>query len=444
MDIQLLERDLLGRLAVEPDLWKTLEYLCDNCNGRFAGSADERRAGDYALERFRQAGLQNVAAEPFEMRGWERGPAKLTLYEAAGPLELACIALPGSQPCDLEAEIIDVGQGTPADYQRLGSAVAGKIVLTGSDGASRPEKYNGAIDAGAVGFIFCNAQPGLLASTGSIARDLPAIGLAYEYGARIRRRLAAGPLRARLAIVAQVKTVTARNIIAELPGTDPSAGWILACGHYDGHDISQGAHDNAAASAILIEAARLLAPLRDQLKLGIRFVLFSGEELGLHGSYAYARMHPEQHASIRLVFNADVVGAAQPLVLQMQSSPELAAYFRGLPLAALDATVNDGPKSFIMNSDHFPFSLAGIQAVWAVTSHTPGQGGWVHTAGDTLDKVEPRLLRQAAGTIIRLLLRMSADPTGLPTVRKTPEQVKQAVSEAGFEKPLRATGRWPF
>ena len=179
-----------------------------------------------------------------------------------------------------------------------------------------------------------------------------------------------------LTIAAQVKTVTARNIVGEIPGTAPEEGWIVACGHYDGHDIGQGAQDNAAASAILMEAARLLAPYRDQLKLGIRFILFSGEELGLYGSYAYAREHAAQLDNVRLVFNADVVGMAMPLVLRTQASPELAAYLRGLPLDELDAVVNDGPGSFIQNSDHFPFSLAGVQSVWALTSQ-PATGGWL-------------------------------------------------------------------
>lgn len=444
MELLKLEREILGNLAVSPDLWKNLAYLCDVCNGRFAGSEDERRAGDYLAARFQAYGLSHTAAESFEMRGWERGPAALTLLDGERRIDLACIGLPGTQPCDLEAEIIDLGQGSPADFERAGAAAAGKIVLTSSDGPGRGEKYNAALQAGAAGFIFANARPGLLASTGSIRKDLPGIGLAYEHAARIRRMLEHGPARARLHIQAAVKTLTARNIVAELPARDPGQGWILACGHYDGHDISQGAQDNAAACAILLEAARLLAPAAGRLKVGIRFVLFSGEELGLWGSYAYAQRHAAELDSIRLVFNADVVAQAMPLVLQTQASPALAEYLRGLPLDELDAVVNDGPRSFIMNSDHFPFSLAGLNAVWAVTSHPETLTGWVHTAADTLDKLEPRLLRQTAATVVRLLLRMATDSEDLPRGRKTPEEIKRVLADAGFEKSLRASGRWPF
>jgi Iap family predicted aminopeptidase len=442
MDIAQLERAMLGDLWTSPDLWNHLAFLCDTCNGRFAGTENERRAGDYLLACLRKYGLVNVIAEPFEMRGWERGGACLTILDGERESELPCQGLPGTRGCDLEAEIVDARQGAAADFQGL--SAAGKIVLTSSAGPSRGDKYREAIEAGATAFIFSSDQPGMLAPTGSIDQDLPGIGLAYEHAARLKRLLAAGPVRARLSIQARVQPVTARNIIAEIPGTDPGEGWILAGGHYDGHDIAQGAQDNAAGTAILLEAARLLTPLRPHLKAGIRFVFFSGEELGLFGSYTYARVHAGELGQLRLVFNTDVVGMAMPLVLQTQGSPELARYLRSLPLQELDATVNDGPNSLIMNSDHFPFSLAGVAGVWALTSVPPTGHGWVHTSADTLDKLELRTLRQTASTAARLLLRMASEPAGLPRGCKTPEEVKKMVVEAGFEKALRFKGKWPF
>ena len=439
-----LDQEILGEVWTSPHLWANLAYLCDECHGRFAGTEDERRAGDYLLARLQEYGLENVTAEPFEMRGWERGDTRLILLNGEQPIELPCIALPGTQGCDLEAEVVDAGPGAPADFERLDASARGKIILTSSAGPGRGEKYQGAIEAGASAFIFSNANPGLLAPTGSIGKDLPGIGLAYEPAARLKRLLAGGPVRARLVLNARVMPVTARNIVAEIPGSAPGEGWILAGGHYDGHDIAQGAQDNAAASVVLLEAARLLAPLQFHLKAGIRFVFFSGEELGLNGSFAYAREHASQLDQLRLVFNADVAGIAMPLVLQTQASPELAAYLRTLPLEDWDAMVNDGPKSFITNSDHFPFSLAGLSAVWAVSTFSHAGGGWVHSGADTLDKVELRTLRQTSGVVARLLLRMAVEPAGLPRGRKSPDEVKKLLIDAGLEKGLRLSGRWPF
>ena len=111
MDIVQLEREMLGDLWVSPEIWDNLTYLCDVCNARFAGTDDERRAGDYLLALFQLYGLDNIAAEPFEMRGWERGQARLTVRAGGQTLELPCIALPGSPGCEVEAEVVDVKRG---------------------------------------------------------------------------------------------------------------------------------------------------------------------------------------------------------------------------------------------------------------------------------------------------------------------------------------------
>lgn len=443
MDLLTPERGLLGDLWTSTTLWDSLAFLCDECHGRLAGTPDERRARDYLLDRLREYGLDNVSTEPFEMRGWERGVARLILDAAGQQVELPSIALPGSPGCDLRAELLDVGRGDAPSYVRLGDAAQGKVVFNSVDAVGRAEMYRAACDAGAAVFVFTSGQPGLLPPTGSIARDVPGIGLAAEQLARLRRLLSAGPVHARLTLTCRVQPVTAYNVVAEIPGTDPAQGWILAGGHYDGHDIGQAAQDNGAAVAALLEAVRLLSPLRAHLRAGIRLVLFSGEELGLYGSYAYARAHAAELDSLRLVLNADVVAQAMPLVLQTQASPALADYFRSLPLDQLDCVVNDAPGSFIMNSDHFPFSLAGVAGVWAVTTAPPGRG-WVHFSADTLDKVEPRLLRQTAAALTRLLLRMAAVPDALPRGLASPAEVKRAVTAAGFEPALRASGRWPF
>lgn len=444
MTIAALDKELLGNVWTSDDLWDTLVYLCDACNGRFAGTEDERRAMTYLVGRLTAYGLDHITVEPFEMRGWERGTARLAILAEGNIIELPCLALPGAPGCDLEAELIDVQRGSADDYAALGSAVAGKVVFNSVDGASRAELYRSACVAGAAAFVFSGSQPGMLPPTGSVGQDLPAIGLAHEAIARLKRQLAAGPVRVRLTLTGRVQTVTAHNVVAEIPGTDPSAGWILAGAHYDGHDISQAAQDNGASTAVLVEAARLLSPLRAHLKAGIRFVLFSGEELGLYGSYAYAQAHAAELDTVRAVVNADVLGLALPVALHTQASPALAGYLRALPLKQLDAVLNDDPKAFIMNSDHFPFSLAGLESVWAVTSTPPPGTGWVHYSADTLDKIDLRILRQTAATVTRLLLRMAAEPAALPRGRKSPEVVQALVQAAGFESYLRWAGHWPF
>ncbi len=328
------------------------------------------------------------------------------------------MTLAGSPAGAVEAEIVDLGPGTPEAFERLGESIRGKIVLTGAPGPHRLERYARACQYGAVGFIFAHGRPGQLIPAGSINLNdgpapLPGIGVALEAAALLQRRLERGPIRARLHAEGENITVQARNIVAELPGTAPDAGWIVVCGHYDGHDIAQGAQDNATGTALVLETARLLCPLRDHLRLGLRFILFSGEEMGLYGSRHYVQAHAGELPGIRLIFNADIVGLAAPLVLMVQNSQPLADGLGALAGDGLDIQVS-GPQ-LVPYSDHYPFVQAGdVPALMAVTS-SPGEGrGWAHTQADTLDKLELRPMREAVAAAARVLLRLAVEPERLP------------------------------
>jgi Zn-dependent M28 family amino/carboxypeptidase len=447
VDWSLLERDLIGSIWTSPNLERTLAHLCDLCGGRFAGTSDERRAADFMRAQFSAWGLSEARLEPFEMRGWRRGPARLTLMAGDQVTKLPCIALAGSPPGEAEAELVDVGPGTPADFERLGETIVGKAVLASAEGPHRLEKYARAQAAGAALFLFANSRPGMLLPAGSLslgnkAVELPGLGLSLETTSFLRRQLKQGSVHVRGAVEGGPHRVTAHNVIGELPGSDPNAGWIVACGHYDGHDIAQGAQDNATGTAVILEAARTIAPLQAHLKAGIRFILFSGEEMGMYGSAAYVREHPAELDSIRMVFNADIVGLAAPLNLMVQNSPELLAYLDRLPLEEIGAQANG--SRLVPYSDHFSFTLVGIASLMAVTS-SPGPGqGWAHTAADTLDKLDLRNVREAAVSTARILLRMAIDPQGLPAQRQAPESIVQALTAAGIDEPMRVRGEWPF
>ncbi len=76
------------------------------------------------------------------------------------------------------------------------------------------------------------------------------------------------------------------NVWARLPGSDPSAGWIVLGAHYDSVAGSPGANDNASGVAAVLASARLL---RDTCRrAGVIVALFDQEEIGLVGSEAFA------------------------------------------------------------------------------------------------------------------------------------------------------------
>jgi aminopeptidase YwaD len=173
MDITSLEKRILGELWTSPDLWNHMLALCDSYNSRFAGTEEERLAGDYIMDCFSRYGLENIHPELFEMPGWVRGSARLVLLDGSTEIEIPCLALPGTPACNLDAEIIDLGSGSPDDYAKLSEPAAGKIVLTNSEGLGRMEKYMAAVEAGIAAFIFGSDKPGMLAPTGSMAKIRP-------------------------------------------------------------------------------------------------------------------------------------------------------------------------------------------------------------------------------------------------------------------------------
>ncbi|RZM06016.1 MAG: M20/M25/M40 family metallo-hydrolase, partial [Sphingomonas sp.] len=83
----------------------------------------------------------------------------------------------------------------------------------------------------------------------------------------------------------------AYNVIAEIPGTDPKAGYVMAGAHLDSWVAGDGAADNGAGSAMIMEAARIIAATGVRPKRTIRFALWAGEEQGLLGSMAYVEKH---------------------------------------------------------------------------------------------------------------------------------------------------------
>jgi hypothetical protein len=83
------------------------------------------------------------------------------------------------------------------------------------------------------------------------------------------------------------------NIIAEIAGTDPNLKdqVVMLGAHFDSWTFGTGATDNAAGSAMLMEAMRILKALNLQPRRTIRIALWTGEEQGALGSEAYVAQH---------------------------------------------------------------------------------------------------------------------------------------------------------
>ena len=124
------------------------------------------------------------------------------------------------------------------------------------------------------------------------------------------------------------------NVVAEIPGTDRALKdeVVMIGGHFDSWQGGTGATDNAAGSATMMEAMRILSTLNVQPRRTIRIGLWTGEEQGLFGSRAYVRQHfgfvdstgahfTPEHAAFSAYFNVDNgTGRIRGVYEQMNSS----------------------------------------------------------------------------------------------------------------------------
>jgi Zn-dependent M28 family amino/carboxypeptidase len=89
----------------------------------------------------------------------------------------------------------------------------------------------------------------------------------------------------------QTKDLNGYNVIAEIPGTDPllKEEVVMIGAHLDSWQAGTGATDNAAGSAVMMEAMRILKTIGANPKRTIRIGLWNGEEQGLLGSRGYVK-----------------------------------------------------------------------------------------------------------------------------------------------------------
>jgi Zn-dependent M28 family amino/carboxypeptidase len=232
------------------------------------------------------------------------------------------------------------------------------------------------------------------------------------------------------------------HVIGEVPGRRRDRIVVVGA-HYDGHDISQGAVDDASGMAIVMELARVFAPLAGRLRRTVRFEAYAAEELGVLGSTTY--VNAMSHAEIRAVdfmLNLDggALGSGRGLSLQgLDELRPLMANFgleMGYPLI-----LNDRVGTA---SDHFPYWLRGVPAASMFARRPAGQGrGFGHTMADTLDKVNEVELRESAMVAARLTLRLADHPEAIGR-KRSPGELEAILLDHDLEEPLRAQGKWPF
>ena len=397
-----LDAGLMGRLAADEALWRDFNDICD-CGGRLSGTESEKRAFALLRERVRAASPANSGRSiPVPYNGWQAKSATLKLpsgsFAPCHPL-VRTIATP---PSGLTAEVIDLGRGTPDEFEAHKAEIAGRIVLVrhelmfAAGTIHRRRKYDMARANGAVGFLIAGPLAGHVVA-GSSGRDtgegIPALGISPETAAKLARRSTGFPT-VTIAIETAEGPAETETLVYDYPGQTDE--WVVLSAHVDGHDLAESAMDNGTGLAAVLAVARALSPEVAKWRRGLRVMFFSVEEWALTGSAQYVKALGEaERAKIALNVNLDSVAG----------SPNLAALTSGyagvepflLGVAEANGQSLRTVRPLMTNSDHANFAAGGIPAIRLVAGFDDPNAHLrvVLTPADTRDKVAQSELRQA-------------------------------------------------
>jgi hypothetical protein len=407
---------------------------------RLPGYPADRWAEEWLLEQFRALGLERVRAEPVQLAYWEPRAASLTVSASDEEISVPCFQLPHSAIGVVEADLIPLDGGARLDgavalhdvplmrtpfgyYQHVstwhfdpdGTFDGNAQVLP--FGREIQHVMEPAIAAGAAAFLgVLGGYPGdsyrYYVPYDAVSRPIPGAWISASAGDRIRGLLARGPVRARLTTDATRETITAYNIVGELPGADDET--VIVGSHHDGPWAS-AVEDASGIALVLGQAAYWSRVAQDRRPHRMLFLLNCGHMAGGAGQATFVREH--RAALDRTVLQVHLEHVAAEVVerdggLHHSGLAEARWWFttrlNGLEAAVRSAIeVERVTRSFMLRPDQFgekpttdgaDFHLAGVPLV-----HHLAAPFYLFDAMDTMDKIHRPSLVPVTRAAIRII-----------------------------------------
>ena len=452
-------------------------YLTDVYGPRLTGSPNIREAADYAQKTMKDWGLANVHLETWPFgRGWQnqRFTANavtpraypLIAYPKAwtpgtnGPVTGDAIVAVINEEKDFaefkgklrgrfvlsmpmrdvpahfdaqghrytEPELADLSKQPPAGGGR------GRGDVGGGTQDFRLRKTQFLIDEGVAAVLdFSRGDGGTVFVQGpqGVSRDpkgpaQPAqVTLAIEHYGRIWRTLEKKiPVTLTMDIASTFYDTdqNAFNVVAELPGTDKADEIVMLGGHFDSWHTGTGATDNAAGSAVMMEAMRLLKVSGVKLRRTVRIGLWGGEEQGLLGSKAYVKAHfgdpatmvlKPEHAKLAGYFNVDN-GTGLIRGVYLQGNEAVAPIFQQWmePFKNLGMTTvtirNTG------GTDHQSYDAVGLPGFQFIQDEVEYDSRTHHSNMDTYERVQASDMMRNAVIVASFVINAANRDEKLP------------------------------
>ena len=456
---------IAGEGLVESHAFEYLTQLSDDIGARVTGSPASRKAIEWSLTKMHSIGLENLHAEPWQMwRGWTRGTAEAQLTAPIQRrLNVDAMGWTGSTPAKgAEGEIVSANVFNLDQETKNPGKFSGKIVLMVAKG--EPKKDSMAIFAQFGDFLKQVANAGAIAvfggqggfksegmnltHTGILGFQadfaIPVLSLTAEDQGQLERFLAAGKkISARLNVQNSFSSgaVESANVVGEIRGREHPEEILVVGAHLDSWDLSEGATDNGTGSASVLAAAEAIIRSGQKPRRSIRFVLFTGEEQGLLGSFAYVK----QHQSEMVNHLGDLVldeGQGPVKEMQLGGRDDLVAGFQGLA----DLLSNIQPVKVTdkveFGTDTGPFIMAGLPGI-NMNQDSPEYKFTHHSAADALEEVKPEVLALNATAMAMTAYWIADRPERFAKpwpAKKTATMLRQQ-HQYDF---LKAFDLWPF
>jgi hypothetical protein len=397
--------------ATRARLFSELDYE------RLVGTPGEARAIEVITKQLKGMGLA-PSLEPFTVTGFTTGTAELYCEGkkwALNPYGLQADCVLEGELCWLEnPEIVGFNVGAYRD----------RIVLAYG---SSPRVHELLWEGGVRALVEISAPHREAFSLShrqkrhADGRAVPSMTARYEDAEALA---ALNGKKVRIEVRQEVREATGHNIVATVgaPVKDGTLTWLV--GHYDTVARSHGAFDNASGVVAMLDVAEGL--LRTDPKRELRVVFFSGEELGLRGSYAHVKAHEQEVRDRgRFVVNMDLAGDAIGAdVFFVLGTRELLGWAAGV--CREDGLVVRENLD-IYSSDCMPFSVQEVPSV--NIARVDGRSGlYGHTKDDVAANISPAGIENPSRAARALLGRVLSAEV-YPIRREIDESLREKIEK---------------
>jgi carboxypeptidase Q len=447
---------LVARSFGETPIFSDLQELCDGIGGRPTGSPAAEKAIEWGARKFQAAGI-HTSLEPFQIPNlWLPVSAEASAIAPQQFLvRLAAAPFTASTPGAIEARVVDAGEGSEADFARLGARANGAIALIHSremktfddlfaEYVRNSSLIAAAKKAGVAALLLQSTRPRGLLYRHPMSFDgspvpIPAAIVSREHFERVARLAEKGEVRVRLNLENKLGgEYESQNVIGEIRGREKPDEVVLIGAHLDSWDLGTGAEDNGVNVALVLDLARGFQQLGLVPRRTIRFVLFTGEEQGMWGSRRYVERHRAEldHFAATITFDT---GSGRLIGFYLNGREDLRGPIHQAlgPVHGLGA--DEHTIDAIDGTDNFDFLLSGVPNLVGIQDPIPYLPDY-HAESDTFDRVNQREEKATLAVASALLWAFAENPERLQ--RQTRAEVEKLVIDTKLDLQMKAFGQW--